>query len=241
MARLRILSDITKIEFGGFGCGAMAGFSSTGKAESAKRHLHGGFFYKLSHGAPRMERLSTNYFENDPVECARGLIGAVFQWNGCSGRIVETEGYRAAGDEACHTWHRNTARKFIAERRAGDAYVYLNYGVHWLFNVLVKSEGESGFVLIRALEPLTGIEQMQSRRGNLKLHQLTSGPGKLTRALGIDGTAHGESFLQSGSCGIFTGTSGTVVSGPRIGISKAIDLPWRFGEKGSPFLSCRFQ
>ena len=185
-----------------------------------------------------MERLTAEFFErNSVVECARGLIGAKFLWHGCEGRIVETEAYAAEGDEACHTFFRPGARAFVASHPAGTAYVYLNYGVHWLFNVLVHGPQGSGFVLFRALEPLAGIEQMMERRGKSRVRDLCSGPGKLTRAMGINGAAHGCEFLSGESTGIVTGASRSVTSSFRIGISRAQDLPWRFHEDANMHVS----
>src|SRR6478752_7321799 len=132
-----------------------------------------------------MERLSANFFERNPVDCARELIGFHFRWNECVGRIVETEAYLSVDDPACHTWSRPGARAFVEKHEAGDAYVYLNYGVHWMFNVLVKGGEQSGFVLFRALEPYSGIEQMRMRREGVVDRLLGAGPGKLTRAFGI--------------------------------------------------------
>ena len=188
-----------------------------------------------------MNRVNRAFFERDPVDCARELIGANFQWNGCVGRIVETEAYHSVGDPACHTWSRPSAREFVATHDAGDAYVYLNYGVHWMFNVLVKSAAGSGFVLFRALEPLAGIEEMRGRRDGVKDRQLAAGPGKLTRAFGIDGTAHGMTFLESDGCGIIRSDAAVVTcAGGRIGISKATEFPWRFGDPASESLSRKF-
>ncbi|MCW1924850.1 DNA-3-methyladenine glycosylase [Luteolibacter arcticus] len=184
-----------------------------------------------------MERLTAEFFERSPLVCARELIGAKFLWRGCEGRIVETEAYAAEGDEACHTFFRPGARAFVASHPPGTAYVYLNYGVHWLFNVLVHGPQGSGFVLFRALEPLAGMERMMERRGKAKMRDLCSGPGKLTRALGIDGGAHGCQFLDGESTGIVTGAPQTVISSFRIGISRAQDLPWRFHEDANVYVS----
>ena len=188
----------------------------------------------------KMERIETAFFQRDPVVCARELIGAHFLWNGCTGRIVETEAYRSDNDPACHTWFRPSARDFVAAHPAGVAYVYLNYGVHWLFNVLVKSGEGSGFVLFRAVEPVAGLDDMRARRTGVAHRDLGSGPGKLTRAMGIDGAAHGKRFLESDRCGIFGGSPVATVSGGRIGISRAADLPWRFGDAASGSLSRKF-
>ena len=184
-----------------------------------------------------MERLTASFFERHPVTCSRELIGCLFQWHGCSGRIVETEAYTAEGDPACHTFFRPGARRFVAEHPVGSAYVYLNYGMHWLFNILVKGPEGAGFVLFRALEPVCGIEAMVERRGRVDPRHLCSGPGKLTKALGIAGTVHGTVFLDGPETGIFRGSNLGVVEGERIGISRARELPWRFHERGNAHVS----
>ena len=187
-----------------------------------------------------MEKLTAEFFERDPLSCARDLIGSVFVWKGCRGRIVETEAYDSVDDPACHTWTRPSSRSFVERHNAGDAYVYLNYGMYWLFNILVKSGGGAGFVLFRALEPLSGLEMMRERRGAMKDSMLMSGPGKLTRALGIDGSSHGAEFLDLPDCGILRGDEVEVGAGPRIGISRAVDRHWRFGDLSSRCLSRKF-
>jgi DNA-3-methyladenine glycosylase len=187
-----------------------------------------------------MPRIDEEFFEQDPVTCARDLIGCHFHWHGCVGRIVETEAYDSVDDPACHTWFRPSTRAFVATHHAGDAYVYMNYGVHWLFNILVKGGTRSGFVLFRALEPVSGIELMRGRRQGVKDPLLGAGPGRLTKALGIDGSVHGRSFLRERTCGILTGDPVETLAGPRIGISRATDLHWRFGDAASPSLSRRF-
>src|SRR5881628_2061719 len=125
-----------------------------------------------------------SFFKRDPITCARELIGADLIWGDCSGLLVEVEAYAAIADEAAHTFTRPSARSFIERNRAGAAYVYFNYGVHWMLNVLVKGEA-NGFVLIRALEPRRGIELMKKRRRVDDVRRLCSGPGKLTQALDI--------------------------------------------------------
>lgn len=153
---------------------------------------------------------------------------------------METEAYRAEGDEACHTWLRPSARSFVEEHQAGDAYVYLNYGVHWLFNILVKGSDGNGFVLLRAMEPLDGLDLMRERRGDLSDNLLMAGPGRLTQALGICGEDHGSRFLENGMGALIEGDAASIVSGSRIGISKATELDWRFGDASSKCLSKKF-
>lgn len=179
-----------------------------------------------------MEQLSADFFRRDPVICARELIGAIFEWDGCRGRVIETEAYAAEGDPACHTFTRPSARQFLDVHEPGAAYVYLNYGVHWLFNVLVKGPEGAGFVLLRALEPLDGLEVMREKRPGRPDGKLCAGPGCLTKALGIDGRIHGRGFLTSSTRGFSRGEISEVVADGRIGISRAQDLPWRFTEKG---------
>ena len=129
------------------------------------------------------------FFKRDPLTCARELIGTELIWGECSGVVVEVEAYAAIDDEAAHTFTRPSARSFIERNKAGAAYVYFNYGVHWMLNVLVKGDA-NGFVLIRALEPRRGVELMKRRRGINDLRQLCSGPGKLTQAFAITGRDH---------------------------------------------------
>ena len=187
-----------------------------------------------------MKPIGESYFRQDPVTCARGLIGCHFVWHGCVARIVETEAYDAADDPACHTWFRPGTRAFVENQAAGDAYVYMNYGVHWLFNILVKGGKRSGFVLFRAVEPIDGLDAMRLRRPGVKDHLLGAGPGRLTKALGIDRSAHTLAFLRLPDSGLLHSPAKRVVSGPRIGISRALELPWRFGDPDSPSLSRRF-
>lgn len=187
-----------------------------------------------------MEPVYEDFFTQDPLTCAKRLIGCHFIWNGCVGRIVETEAYDSVDDPACHTWFRPSTRAFVESQAAGDAYVYMNYGVHWLFNILVKGGKRSGFVLFRALEPVSGLDLMRERRHGVKDPLLAAGPGRLTRAFGIDGETHGASFLRTDGCGILLGRKVKPIAGPRVGISRALDLHWRFGDPDSPSLSGKF-
>ena len=182
-----------------------------------------------------MPRLGKSFFQRDPEICARELIGCVFQWGESSGRIVETEAYAEHGDEACHTFFRPSTRQFVADHPAGTAYIYLNYGVHWLTNILCinPGDGESGFVLLRALEPVNGIDAMKQRRNKEKLKDLCSGPGKLSMALGIGKAEHGSSL---NGC-FHSGETSGVVADRRIGISRERERMWRFLEEGNPHVS----
>jgi DNA-3-methyladenine glycosylase len=179
------------------------------------------------------------FFQRDPLSCARELIGAELIWQDCSGIIVETEAYAAVGDEASHTFSRPSARAFIERNKPGAAYVYFNYGVHWMLNVLVKGEA-NGFVLIRALEPRRGISRMKKRRGTEDVMKLCSGPGKLTLALDVTDRYH-EMDLCADPRHCFMKQKGAVevVADRRIGLTKAADLPWRFTLRDSPFVSRR--
>lgn len=182
--------------------------------------------------------IPASFFERDPLFCARELIGAELIWGNCSGLLVETEAYNAINDEACHTFMRPSTRAFIERNKAGAAYVYFNYGMHWMLNVLVKGQ-ENGFVLIRALEPKAGIERMKKRRKLDDVKRLCSGPGKLTQALDITDRHH-EMDLCSDPRHCFaqrTETTVKVVADQRIGITRSAHLPWRFTLHGSPFVS----
>lgn len=169
--------------------------------------------------------------------CARELIGASLVWGECAGVVVETEAYDAEGDPACHTFFKPSARAFVEREAAGTAYIYLNYGVHWLLNVLVKGE-RAGFVLVRALEPTTGLERMAQRRGRDGVKQLCSGPGKLTQAVGIGSNEHGMDLCKDRARSFHVGPGGSkVVADGRIGISRGAELPWRFMAEGSGWVS----
>jgi DNA-3-methyladenine glycosylase len=182
--------------------------------------------------------IPASFFERDPIICARELIGAELIWGNCSGVLVETEAYNAINDQAAHTFTRPSARSFVERNQAGAAYVYFNYGMHWMLNVLVKGDA-NGFVLIRALEPKKGIEQMKKRRGIDDVKRLCSGPGKLTQALGVTGRHH-EMDLCADPRHCFarnTNMSVDVVADARIGISRSAHYPWRFTLRSSPFVS----
>ena len=180
-----------------------------------------------------------SFFKRDPLSCARELVGTELVWGECEGVIVETEAYLAENDEACHAFFRPSVRAFIERNQPGAAYIYLNYGVHWMLNVLVKGGAANGFVLIRALEPTRGVDLMTARRGIGELRQLCSGPGKLTQALQIT-SADDERDLCVDRAHCFNFAADAlvdVVADKRIGITKSADLPWRFTVRGSAFVS----
>lgn len=180
----------------------------------------------------------SDFFERDPVTCAREMIGCELIWSGCGGVVVETEAYSVLNDEACHTFTRPSSREFVTRMPSGAAYVYLNYGVHWLLNFLVKGGSEDGFDLIRALEPTQGIEEMTRRRNMTQIKNLCSGPGKLTQALAIDGGFHGRDLLSDPVAALLPASRlPRLQACTRIGITRSADLPWRFVAAGSSFLS----
>jgi DNA-3-methyladenine glycosylase len=192
------------------------------------------------------KRIERSFFERDPVVCARELIGCTLGLGSTMGIIVETEAYAAAGDPACHTMKRPSAREFVATNPPGTAYVYLNYGMHWMLNFLVKGRERGGdpvgkregFVLIRALEPVKGIPVMKRRRNQAKNYLLCNGPAKLTQALGITGSHHGTNPLDADGWTLLQSESSTGIDvSTRIGISVATDYPWRFLLHESPFVS----
>lgn len=186
-----------------------------------------------------MTTLSREFFERDPLTVSRELIGCELFAGDCAGIVVETEAYSARNDEACHTFFRPSTRAFMEEHEPGAAYIYLNYGMHWLLNVLVKGGGgDDGFALIRAVEPLRGLETMRERRGLHAPRALCSGPGKLTQAFGITGADHGIDLCGGGHIGFRRHLKHPAVETClRVGITKAAHLPWRFLLKGSPFVS----
>ncbi len=167
------------------------------------------------------------------------MIGTELVWGKCAGLVVETEAYLVEGDEASHTFMRPSARAFVERNPAATCYIYFNYGVHWMLNLLVKGGPRDGLILIRALEPTRGLALMRKRRGREEVRDLCSGPGKLTQALGINKRYH-EIDLADDPTHCFRARPNEkveVVADPRIGISRAKDFPWRFSLRGSPLIS----
>ncbi|MGX9431654.1 MULTISPECIES: DNA-3-methyladenine glycosylase [Bradyrhizobium] len=183
--------------------------------------------------------LKRSFFGRSVHEVAPDLIGATLLFNGVGGLIVEVEAYHHT-DPAAHSYRGPTARNQVMFGPPGFAYVYRSYGIHWCVNLVCEEAGSASAVLIRALEPTHGIATMRRRRHLKEVHALCSGPGKLTEALGIT-IEHNALPLDQAPFSLHARV-GTVevVAGVRIGITKAIDLPWRYGMKGSKFLSKRF-
>ncbi len=188
--------------------------------------------------------LNRAFYNRDTEVVARELLGAVLvcrtEQGTSSGIIVETEAYIGEEDPACHAAVGRTRRTEPLYGRPGLSYVYFIYGVHWCFNAVTRAEGLPSAVLVRALQPLDGIELMRERRGpRINDVNLTDRPGKLCAALGITGAMNGLS-LQSGSLIIRAGDSvpsSHIVTAPRIGITKAADWPLRFYVRGNQFVS----
>jgi DNA-3-methyladenine glycosylase len=183
--------------------------------------------------------LKRAFFGRSVHEVAPDLIGATMLVNGAGGIIVEVEAYHHT-DPAAHSFRGPTARNMVMFGPPGFAYVYRSYGIHWCVNFVCEKEGSASAVLIRALEPTHGLAAMRRRRKLDNERALCSGPGKLTEALGITHAYNGLA-LDRPPIALYARTSTVdVVSGIRIGITKAVDLPWRYGLKGSRFLSKPF-
>jgi DNA-3-methyladenine glycosylase len=184
------------------------------------------------------KRLERDFFDRSVHEVGRDLIGCQLTFAGCGGTIVETESYER-DDPACHAYVGLTQRTRVLFGPPGIAYVYLSYGIHSLLNAVCEPEGAAAAVLIRALEPTAGLAQMRARRGERPEEELCSGPGRLTEALGI-GLGENEADLTRDPFCLLAPAEGErpeVVAGPRIGITKAVDLPWRYCAAGSRFVS----
>lgn len=187
------------------------------------------------------QALNERDFLADAPSVARALIGATLLVDGVGGTIVETEAYDMS-EPAAHTHRGPTARNAAMFGPPGHAYVYLNYGIHWCLNLVCREPNHGAGVLIRALAPQAGIEAMRARRGQLDERLLCAGPGRVGQALGITSAHNGLPLSQPPFLVLAAPADAPidVVSGPRIGISKATELPWRFGLRGSRFLSRRF-
>ena len=180
--------------------------------------------------------LDPDFFARDAAAVAADLIGVRLLLDGVGGVIVETEAYDQ-DDPASHSFGGPTKRNAAMFGPPGRAYVYRIYGAHWCLNMVCAPVGG---VLIRALEPTDGLGLMTERRGTADRRLLCSGPGRLCQALAITG-AHDHLPLDQPPFDLQAGERPVVVAGPRIGLSKAVDTPWRFGAAGSRFLSHPFR
>jgi DNA-3-methyladenine glycosylase len=183
--------------------------------------------------------VNRDFFDRSVHEVARDLIGCELAVGDAAGVIVETEAYDAT-DPACHAYIGRTARNEVLFGPPGHAYVYLNYGIHSLLNAVAEPEGSAAAVLIRALEPTAGIDLMRERRGRGEVEELCSGPGKLTEALGVGLALNGADLIEPPfriSPRVAEREGLEIVTSPRIGITKAAELPWRYSVRGSRYVS----
>lgn len=180
--------------------------------------------------------LDASFFERDVRLVARELVGATFLVEGVGGVVVETEAY-APDDPASHSFGGPTPRNSTMFGQAGRLYVYRSYGVHWCANVVCEEEGLGAAVLLRALEPVAGLDVMAARRGVADPLLLCSGPGRLAQALGLTGAHDGLAVDRPPALFLAGVSRREVVAGPRVGITRAPDLPWRYALRGSAFVS----
>lgn len=194
-----------------------------------------------------MERLKRPFYERDTLVVARELLGQnlVRCLNGqrLVGRIVEVEAYLGPGDKASHAAAGHTERNAAMYGPPGHAYIYFIYGMHYCLNVVTDRPGFPAAVLLRALEPLAGIEQMQLNRPRRAGLELTNGPAKLCYALAIDGTLNGSDLIDGSVLWLETGMAiqgSQIMAGPRVGVrgdERALNAPWRFWIAGNPYVS----
>jgi DNA-3-methyladenine glycosylase len=186
-----------------------------------------------------VRRLDRAFFARDAVDVGRDLVGRLLvrDDDGIVARLVETEAYHQ-DDPASHAYQRRTARNAPLYGPPGHAYVYLNYGIHWCLNVSTGVDGVGEGCLLRAAEPLDGLAAMRARRGGADDRDLLRGPGRLGQAYGLDGSWSGRDLCAGGP--LFLADDGVrpeVATGPRVGVSRAADLPWRFWIPGSRWAS----
>lgn len=185
-------------------------------------------------------KLRREFFARSVHEVAPELIGAMLLFDGMGGRIVEVEAYHHT-DPAAHSFGGRTDRNVVMFGPPGYAYVYRSYGIHWCVNFVCEPEGSASAILIRAIEPLIGLARMRRRRAVRESRLLCSGPGRLCQALGITRRHNGIPLDRPPFELRAPVDKVDILVGTRIGISKAADLPWRYGLAGSPFLSKPFR
>lgn len=190
-------------------------------------------------GRPLGRLLTKTFFARSVHEVAPDLIGATLMVDGVGGIITEVEAYHHT-EPAAHSYRGPTPRNMVMFGPPGYLYVYRSYGIHWCMNFVCEKEGSASAVLIRALEPTHGIPAMRRRRGLHDERSLCTGPGKLCEAMGVN-IKHNTLPLDAPPIAIYARRhKPEIVSGIRIGITKAVELPWRYGLKGSRFLSKPF-
>jgi DNA-3-methyladenine glycosylase len=185
------------------------------------------------------KRLTRGFFSRSVHEVAPDLIGAVLLVNGVGGRLVEVEAYHHT-DPAAHSFIGPTERNAVMFGPPGYVYVYRSYGIHWCLNLVCEPKGSASAVLIRAIEPTEGVAVMRRRRGVAEERLLCSGPGRVCEALGVTHAQNGLSLTAPPFAIYARKGDEEVIAGPRIGITKAVEKPWRYGLKGSRFLSKPF-
>ena len=183
-----------------------------------------------------MTALGREFFARSVHEVAPELVGCTLVVDGVGGRIVEIEAYDGE-DPASHGFRGRTKRNRSMFGPPGHAYVYRSYGVHWCLNLVCDAEGRAEAALVRALEPTRGLDVMRRRRGVADERLLCSGPGRLCQALGVTREHDGLALDRRPFAVLAAPQDVEVVRGPRVGISRAVELPWRYGLAGSPFLS----
>jgi DNA-3-methyladenine glycosylase len=184
-------------------------------------------------------RLHKDFFNRSVHQVAPELIGATLLFNGAGGIIVEVEAYHHT-DPAAHSYVGRTERNAVMFGPPGYLYVYRSYGIHWCMNFVCERDGSASAVLIRAIEPQHGLRAMAKRRGVAEARQLCSGPGKVCQALGITRAQNGIALDKKPFELFAREEKVSIVRGPRIGITKAVEKPWRYGLKGSKFLGKPF-
>jgi DNA-3-methyladenine glycosylase len=185
-------------------------------------------------------KINRAFFARSVHAVAPDLIGATLLFNGVGGQIVEVEAYHHT-DPAAHSFRGRTERNAVMFGPPGYAYVYRSYGVHWCLNFVCEPEGSASAVLIRAIEPVEGLGRMRRRRGATDPRLLCSGPGRLCQALGVS-VIHNGLALNRRPFELFVPERRPEIAvGIRIGITKAVELPWRYGVAGSKFLSKPFR